>query len=833
MARLLLVDDDISEISAVKRVLSRSGHAPLLATNGSDALASVGQARPDLLIVGATCEGGEAIEALRQLEEDEATRDIPLLLLGESAAAPERAVQLPRPVDPAALAEQVKLLLAGGPAPRSFERRVSAPELPGSLERRSGPSDPALARKAAAEALLARARELRGPPRSTPGDPPPAASTPAPSEAAAGLDALFELGPPAGVPGAQPARVDTPVGLRTVPRADTPPSLRALSSPARAAPEPTAPPPAPSPAPPPAPPAAPPSAPPPRAAPPPAPAPPAAPPPAPPPTTVVQLAPPARSAPSPTAPQPAAPPPDWERNRAEERAARRRLEDDLRLLREQLEADRRRHDEELHTVIERATAHEQAALERQASVAEAARKSEVQAAATRAAAEALAEAEARIRAETEADFRAVAEAEAYARAEGEVRDGRDELRARAAAAPEAPPPAELPTPWFADLPPIDPAQEAARRRALSRRAPSDALPPGPPDEESAWSRPAPAAPPAELRGGQLDDLPMPRLLTVALSARVSGRLDVVGDASRALWFEDGRVVGAASNAAGERLDEVALRLGLLTREQYRQVAGAVAGLATRRAAVLLVDRGYLKSGELTSLVRARTEEVVFGIFGEPAGRFRWVADLVPSDERTSLDRPPLALAVEGVRRRWLAPRTEAVLGGPATLVTPVHGGPGAEELGLLPQERRALAIADGLRTLDEVLAASPLDTLSTRQLLAALVLVGAVGVKVVQAGRPAAQVATGIDLARVKEKLEQVRRADYFTILGLGGAATPHEVRSAAERLTAEFQPERFRGHQEEGLPARLEEIRRVVADAREVLADPFLREEYQRGLAS
>jgi hypothetical protein len=30
-----------------------------------------------------------------------------------------------------------------------------------------------------------------------------------------------------------------------------------------------------------------------------------------------------------------------------------------------------------------------------------------------------------------------------------------------------------------------------------------------------------------------------------------------------------------------------------------------------------------------------------------------------------------------------------------------------------------------------------------------------------------------------------------------------------------------------------LEEIRRVVADAREVLADPLLREEYQRGVAT
>jgi hypothetical protein len=340
------------------------------------------------------------------------------------------------------------------------------------------------------------------------------------------------------------------------------------------------------------------------------------------------------------------------------------------------------------------------------------------------------------------------------------------------------------------------------------------------------------APPAELLAGNLDDLPMARLLTVAWKARVAGRLDVAGDASRALWFEDGRVVGASSNAAGERTDEVALRHGLLTRDQHRQVAGAVTGLASRRAAVLLVDRGYLKPGELTGLVRARAEEVVFGIFGEVNARFRWVADPVPADERISLDRAPLALAVEGVRRRWLAPRTEAILGGPATLVSPLPGGPSADELELLPEERRALAITDGLRTLDEVLAQSPLDALSTRQLLSALVLVGALAVKVVQAGRPSAQVSAGIDLARVKEKLEQVRRADYFTILGLGRLATPHEVRASAERLSAEFQAERYRGHQEEGLPARLEEIRRVVSDAREVLADPLLREEYQRGLA-
>ncbi len=788
MARLLLVDDDISEISAVKRVLSRSGLAPLLATNGPDALASVGQARPDLLILGATCQGGEAVEAIRQLDEDEATRDIPLIVLGEAPGAPERAVQLPRPVDPAALAAQVQAFLVNVPPTVLFERRVAAPELPGSLERRTGPSDPTLARKAAAEALLARARELRGSVRAPASERSAQAPKPAAEEAAAGLDALFELGPPDGVTGlAKPATL-TPLDLSTVPPLDLdleqpPPVPRTLVDEpfpfesARFEPA--------------------------------APAPPPPPPPAP-------QAPTQRSAnPQPAAPRaPTLPPrtatlPGRERAGVEEAAARRALEEELRLLRGQVEADRRRHDEELHTVIERATAHEQAALQRQAGGAE------------EAARRATAEVEARLGAALE-ELRARAEAEAVHRAAAE--------RALPGEA-SSPPSAEVPPPFFADLPQVDPAQHAARRRALSLRAPPE--PPGAavPAGTDPWGRAPLEPPPAELRGGNLDDLPAARLLAVAWKARAAGRLDVAGDASRALWFEDGRVVGASSNAAGERTDEVALRLGLLTRDQHRQVAGSVAGLASRRAAVLLVDRGYLKPGELTGLVRARAEEVVFGIFGEVNARFRWVADPVPADERISLDRGPLALAVEGVRRRWLAPRTDGILGGPATLVSPLPGAPSAEELELLPEERRALAITDGLRTLDEVLTQSPLDALSTRQLLAALVLVGALGVKVVQAGRPAAQVSAGIDLARVKEKLEQVRRADYFTILGLGRVATPHEVRAAAGRLTAEFLPERYRGHQEEGLAARLEEIRRVVADAREVLADPLLREEYQRGM--
>jgi curved DNA-binding protein CbpA len=83
----------------------------------------------------------------------------------------------------------------------------------------------------------------------------------------------------------------------------------------------------------------------------------------------------------------------------------------------------------------------------------------------------------------------------------------------------------------------------------------------------------------------------------------------------------------------------------------------------------------------------------------------------------------------------------------------------------------------------------------------------------------------------VRDKLDQARRADYFAVLGLGRLCTPHEVREASERLAAEFDPRRYHGVKEDGLPAKLSEILQVVQDAREVLADDRLREEYLRGL--
>jgi CheY-like chemotaxis protein len=361
--------------------------------------------------------------------------------------------------------------------------------------------------------------------------------------------------------------------------------------------------------------------------------------------------------------------------------------------------------------------------------------------------------------------------------------------------------------------------EAIRREAA---APAGWLQaPAPPGAEPA---PEPPPPPPALAAGTLAEAPMPALLALAARSFLTGRLDFGGSQARSVWFEGGRVVGASSASDAEGVAETALRLGLLTAEQHRLAVPEVAELPPRTAAVRLLERGWLAPEELTGLARRHLEGIVFALFSEAAAPFHFVPERVPPALRTALERNSRSLAVEGVRRRWLEPRLAPVLGSPATLLAPVPGATVAD-LGLSPAEERAVALADGLRTVDEVVASSPLDPLATRQLLVALVLVGALGIR--HRAGDAASPSRSNQGARLRARVEQARGADYLALLGLQRDASPHEVREAAARVLAELDAA-VQGSPADGpSAAALDDVRTVVADARAILTDPELGPAY------
>jgi len=776
--RVLLVDDDIAEISAVKRVLLREGAQTHLATNATDALAALATARPVLLLIAPACENGEGLQLARRLAADAATRDLPLILLG----APEEEAPgtvMKRPIDPGLLAEEVRRFLQPGARGTAVQPSPRAP---------SPPPPPATA---PAPAL-------------TPVEPAPRTQAAAPAPPAPASDAA-----PATAPATAEVRRQAAEALRA--RAE---ELRRAGSEERA---------------------------------------------------------------------------------RREGEARRRREEEIELEeRGRIEAEaeaRTRAEDDARRAL--ATSEAEEALRQLAEeVGEAAPTAAPEPIATpvpvpkpaRAAARALAATPPEPpleRAEPEQplpeeyaslpplelsppaaplpplDLEPASAAPAAPEPEPEPEPPPPLPPAPASAPPPpAPPPAPLSTPPAPRFTPVPvrasapsvaaavAAREEAKRRASAARARRAPEPPAPeplPPPRAAPALPPPPTPPpppepegppvpSELGAGSLDRLSAAWLLARAARARLGGRLDFAGSAPRSLYWEEGRIVGATSGAPAERVEEVAQRLGLITREQHRQASPACAGLPSRRAAMALLDAGFLRPEELTGLVRRRTEEVVFALFAEPGATWRHAHARVPPDERTALDRGAPALAVEGVRRRWGAERLERLLGGPATLLTPALGGPAREELGLGREERRLLELADGLRSLDEIAADSPLDPLSTRQVLGALVEVGTLAVRI-RSEPLTARPSSAIDLARLAEKLDQVRRADYFTILGVSRAATPYELRTSAERLLQELDAPRWALIDEPGLTERIAEVRRVVAEAREVLLDPELRASYVEGL--
>jgi DNA-binding response OmpR family regulator len=91
-ARILLADDDPDIRALVTAALERAGHVVVQVTDGAQALASVQADMPDVAILDLSMPRLDGLEVLRRLRADDATSDLPVVLL--SARAQEADVKL-------------------------------------------------------------------------------------------------------------------------------------------------------------------------------------------------------------------------------------------------------------------------------------------------------------------------------------------------------------------------------------------------------------------------------------------------------------------------------------------------------------------------------------------------------------------------------------------------------------------------------------------------------------------------------------------------------------------------------------------------------------------
>jgi len=195
---------------------------------------------------------------------------------------------------------------------------------------------------------------------------------------------------------------------------------------------------------------------------------------------------------------------------------------------------------------------------------------------------------------------------------------------------------------------IAPQSEEARR-ALADRAGRFALLPAAADLFVALrSPPAGGASPTPrcILAGDLSAFPIADLVAFIHQARLSGVLTVgTAGLERSVAFKEGEVRNAQSEAPGERIGEVAVRLGWLTEEQ---LAEAAAG--SRPIGKVFVERGFMGSKDLWKCMHEQVTAVFHSILLAREGFFHVVDE--PDDDRPSapLSVSTQSLLMDGIRR---------------------------------------------------------------------------------------------------------------------------------------------------------------------------------------
>jgi hypothetical protein len=125
--------------------------------------------------------------------------------------------------------------------------------------------------------------------------------------------------------------------------------------------------------------------------------------------------------------------------------------------------------------------------------------------------------------------------------------------------------------------------------------------------------------------GSLDDFRLPEILQMVAQQQKTGILTVQGDATIvAVSFLSGRVVAADSleETVEQRLGEVLMRRGLVTRSEFGEVAERERR-GEGRLVDLLVASGRLERRQVLDSLRQQTEELLTGLLDWQQGEFKF------------------------------------------------------------------------------------------------------------------------------------------------------------------------------------------------------------------
>lgn len=365
--------------------------------------------------------------------------------------------------------------------------------------------------------------------------------------------------------------------------------------------------------------------------------------------------------------------------------------------------------------------------------------------------------------------------------------------------------------------------------------------------------------------GTLERAGLTQVLQGFRSGRQTGVLHLDRDGqAKHVYFKNGDIVFASSDVGTERLGEILVRSGKLTRSEL-EFACKVRESSHLRLGKTLVDMGYVSDSELDALIKRQVESILLSLISWETGSYRAElrdnaldtkdADLLRADISTE------NILLETVRG---LDDPDAIRNGIGDLTAPLRFARAPDWIGknltLTPQEGFVLSRVDGESSADEIAKLSPMGEDQTLRCICALIVAGVLETETtrvpvepppkVSAPRPQAvdsppspmasppkpiAPAKKIELSEMARQFqEEMRRkhataheVTYYELLDIETTATPDEIKAGYFRLAKKLHPDHRAGLKIHDPDGAFDDLYLAVKAAYEMLSSKTERRRY------
>jgi curved DNA-binding protein CbpA len=338
--------------------------------------------------------------------------------------------------------------------------------------------------------------------------------------------------------------------------------------------------------------------------------------------------------------------------------------------------------------------------------------------------------------------------------------------------------------------------------------------------------------------GLLKHYPLPDILLDLQRSDVTGILEIKNDPIyKRIHIKNGVMVFATSNQEEDRLEEILLRAGKITADQYYQSVDIMKKKGKLQGSAL-VELGYLKPTELVWAVKHQAEEIILSLFGWEDGNVMFIEDPL-SEETITLKLSAANLIFRGIKRinkpeyfKKISPTMDTIF---YYSIEPMNL---FQDIRLTEADKYVLSLIDGNLTVKEILSISSLGNFQTMKTLCAFISTRMIEIKgmgiledksiveMIKEPRTAADLEF---VEKVEDLYKKCQSMDHYGILGIEKKATLDQIRKAYYKTAKEFHPDKHFYISSETLKSKLSEVFFYITEAYKALSDPKLREQYDQ----